>query len=66
MGEKNVRFIVAEVNKLLNTDYNMISFDSLPKNNLIQVCADCLTKLDALPKVFIKKQITIKFKYKYL
>lgn len=52
MGEKILRYMVNEVNKLLGTDYNMISFDSLSKNSLIQVFADCLTKLEALPKVF--------------
>lgn len=53
MGEKMLRFVVNEVNKMLNADYNMISFDSLSRNSLLQICADCLNKLDAIPKVTI-------------
>lgn len=51
MGEQMLRFIVNEVNKILKTDYNMISFDSLSKNALLQIFVDCLAKIDAFTKV---------------
>ncbi|GLV61264.1 hypothetical protein CBL_13846 [Carabus blaptoides fortunei] len=40
---------------MLNADYNMISFDSLSRNSLLQICADCLNKLDAIPKLDVTR-----------
>lgn len=47
----DLKFIVAEVNKLLKTDYNLISFDSLPIANLVQILVDTLHDFGALTKV---------------
>lgn len=47
----DLKFIVAEVNKLINTDYNMISFDALPIANLVQILVDVLHDFGALSKV---------------
>lgn len=48
----NLKFIVTEVNKLMKTDYNLISLDSMPIANLVQILVDVLTELGALTKVF--------------
>lgn len=48
---ENLKFIVAEVNKLLKSDYNLISFDSLSVENLLQVLLDVLNKFGASVKV---------------
>lgn len=47
----DLKFIVSEVNKLINTDYNMISFDALPIANLVQILVDTLHDFGALSKV---------------
>lgn len=47
----DLKFIVSEVNKLINTDYNMISFDALPVANLVQILVDVLHDFGALSKV---------------
>lgn len=47
----DLKFIVAEVNKLISTDYNMISFDALPIANLVQILVDVLHDFGALSKV---------------
>lgn len=49
----DLKFIVAEINKLINTDYNMISFDALPIANLMQTLVDVLCDFGALTKVII-------------
>lgn len=47
----DLKFIVTEVNKLIKTDYNLISFDSLPIANLVQILVDVLHDFGALTKV---------------
>lgn len=47
----DLKFIVTEINKLLKTDYNLISFDSLPIANLVQILVDVLADFGALTKV---------------
>lgn len=49
----DLKFIVAEVNKLINTDYNLISFDALPIVNLVQILVDVLHDFGALSKVIL-------------
>lgn len=49
----DLKFIVAETNKLINTDFNMISFDALPIANLVQILVDVLHDFGALSKVII-------------
>lgn len=51
----DLKFIVSEVNKLINTDYNMISFDALPTENLVQILVDVLHDFGALSKVIINQ-----------
>jgi intraflagellar transport protein 81 len=46
----NLKYIVTEVNKLLGTDYNLISFD-LPPESLLQLLVDVLHKFEASSKV---------------
>lgn len=48
----NLKFIVTEINKFMKTDYNLISLDSMPIANLVQILVDILTELGALTKVF--------------
>lgn len=47
----DLKFIVSEVNKLISSDYNMISFDALPIANLVQILVDVLHDFGALSKV---------------
>lgn len=49
---ENLKFIVAEVNKLMKSDYNLISFDSLSVENLLQLLMDVLHKFGASTKVW--------------
>lgn len=49
----DLKFIVAETNKLIKTDFNMISFDALPIANLVQILVDVLHDFGALSKVII-------------
>ncbi|XP_031617272.1 intraflagellar transport protein 81 homolog isoform X2 [Contarinia nasturtii] len=51
----DLKFIVSEVNKLINTDYNMISFDALPIANLVQILVDVLHDFGALSKFDVKE-----------
>ncbi len=44
---EDLKFIVAEINKILKTDYNLISFDSLSIENLLQILLDVLEKFGA-------------------
>lgn len=48
---EDLKFIVAEINKILKTDYNLISFDSLSVENLLQILLDVLQKFGAAAKV---------------
>lgn len=50
---EDLKFIVAEINKILNTDFNLISFDSLSIENLLQTLLDVLEKFGAATKVSI-------------
>lgn len=47
----DLKFIVTELNQLINTDYNLISFDALPIANLMQILVDVLHDFGALTKV---------------
>lgn len=49
----DLKFIVNEINKLIKTDYNLISLDSLPIANLVQILVDILHDFGALTKVKI-------------
>lgn len=56
----DLKFVVTELNKQLNTDYNLISFDSLPIANLVQLLVDVLHAFDATTKVqFVINSISI-------
>lgn len=57
----DLKFIVSEVNKLIKTDYNMISFDALPIANLVQILVDVLADFGALTKVKIIYSIEFYF-----
>jgi intraflagellar transport protein 81 len=46
----DLKYIVTEINKLLGTEYNLISFDLGPEA-LLQLLVDVLHKLDASAKV---------------
>lgn len=48
---EDLKFIVAEINKILETDYNLISFDSLSIESLLQILLDVLEKFGAALKV---------------
>lgn len=48
---ENLKMIVQEVNALLGTDYNLISFDSLSSGLLLQCLVDVLAHFDACEKV---------------
>lgn len=47
----NLKFIVTEINKFMGSDYNLISLDSMPIANLVQILVDVLNQLGALTKV---------------
>lgn len=49
----DLKFIVTEINKLMKTDYNLISFDSLPIANLVQILVDVLHEFGALTQVMV-------------
>lgn len=46
-----LKTIVDNVNKMLDTNYNLMSFDSLSNINLLQVLGDVFIKLGVLEKV---------------
>lgn len=48
---EDLKFIVAEINKILKTDFNLISFDSLSIESLLQILLDVLEKFGAATKV---------------
>lgn len=45
---ENFKSIVQAVNKCLKTDYNLISFDSLPEESLLQVLLDVFHKFQII------------------
>ena len=47
----NLKFIVQEVNKVLKSDYNLISFDSLPVESVLQVLVDVFVQFEVQTKV---------------
>lgn len=49
---ENIKFIVQEVNKLLGTDFNLISFDSLSPEALLQILVDVCSNIGSIDKVF--------------
>ncbi|XP_063696260.1 intraflagellar transport protein 81 homolog [Culicoides brevitarsis] len=51
---ENLKIIVQEVNSLLGTDYNLISFDSLSPELLLQCLVDVFAHFDACEKFEIK------------
>ncbi|KAG4079952.1 hypothetical protein HA402_006264 [Bradysia odoriphaga] len=52
---EDLKFIVAEINKILKADYNLISFDSLSIENLLQLLLDVLEKFGAAAKFDVKE-----------
>ena len=53
---EDLKLIVIEVNKLLGTDYNLITFDSLAPESLLQVLGDVFKNFDAAEKVNTKNR----------
>lgn len=60
---ENLKFIVQEVNSLLGTDYNLISFDSLTPDVLLQVLVDVFAQFGATEKV---KELTSSFSFNFV
>lgn len=48
---ENLKFIVQELNMLLESDYNLISFDSLSPEMLLQCLIDVFSLCNACEKV---------------
>lgn len=48
---EHIKFIVNEINNYLKTNYNLISFDSLSNEGLLQVLVDSFAYFEAVPKV---------------
>lgn len=48
---EELKSLVDNVNKMLDTNYNLMSFDSLSNTNLLQVLGDVLVKLGVMEKV---------------
>lgn len=46
-----MKSIVHEVNNILKTDYNLISFDSLSPESTLQIVVDVFAKFDIQNKV---------------
>jgi len=46
-----LKFIVVETNKIIKSDYNLISFDSLSVENLLQLLVDIFVHFNAATKV---------------
>lgn len=44
----DIKFVIAEVNKVLNKSYNLISFDALSSEDLLQVRSDSLPQEQTL------------------
>ena len=51
---ENLKFIVQEVNKVLKTDYNLISFDSMSVESILQVLVDVFVQFEVQSKVLFK------------
>ncbi|XP_031327513.1 intraflagellar transport protein 81 homolog [Photinus pyralis] len=47
---EETKFIITELNKLLNREYNLSSFESLSKDELLSIVCDVLVVLDVIPK----------------
>lgn len=45
---ENLKTILQSINKTLNTDYNLISFDALPEESLLQVLLDIFLKFNVI------------------
>lgn len=45
---ENLKNILQSINKALKTDYNLISFDSLPEESLLQVLLDIFLKFNVI------------------
>lgn len=50
---EQLRFIVTEINKLSDKEYNLISFDALEPDQLLQVLVDVLAALESLQWVTV-------------
>lgn len=53
---ENLKFIVQEVNKVLKTDYNLISFDSMTVESILQVLVDVFVQFEVQSKVEFKNR----------
>ncbi|XP_058460372.1 intraflagellar transport protein 81 homolog [Malaya genurostris] len=52
---EDLKLIVIEVNKLLETDYNLITFDSLVPESLLQVLIDVFYAFGAISKLDVRE-----------
>lgn len=52
---EDLKLIVLEVNKLLETDYNLITFDSLSPESLLQVLIDVFHAFEAIDKLDVRE-----------
>lgn len=63
---EDLKTIVLEINKLLKTDYNLISFDSLTPESILQLLVDVLYTFQAILKVSAFRCIRDRFLKKLL
>lgn len=47
----DLKFLVNEINEILGTEFNLISFDSMSPETLLQTLVDVLTYFKATTKV---------------
>lgn len=52
---EDLKLIVLEVNKLLETEYNLITFDSLSPESLLQVMVDVFHAFHAIDKLDVRE-----------
>ncbi|XP_050081847.1 intraflagellar transport protein 81 homolog [Anopheles aquasalis] len=52
---EDLKLIVIELNKLLGTEYNLITFDSLSAESLLQVLVDVFHAFDAIEKLDVRE-----------
>ncbi|XP_058060644.1 intraflagellar transport protein 81 homolog [Anopheles bellator] len=52
---EDLKLIVVELNKLLETDYNLITFDSLSPESLLQVLVDVFHAFGAIEKLDVRE-----------
>uniref|UniRef100_A0A182QHG2 IFT81 calponin homology domain-containing protein n=1 Tax=Anopheles farauti TaxID=69004 RepID=A0A182QHG2_9DIPT len=52
---EDLKLIVIELNKLLETDYNLITFDSLSPESLLQVLVDVFHAFGAIEKIDVRE-----------